>query len=85
MSLPWKLTLQRINLKNLSLILFGILFSATVAGFIGYPCGIEYFLIIRDAYSYEQSYDSEFCEILVERIHLFNDDCKSQMDIFDCG
>ena len=85
MSLPWKLTLQKINLKNSSLIIFGILFFATVVGFVIYPCGIEYFLIIRDAYSYEQSYDPEFCEVLVERIHLFNDRCESQIEIFDCG
>ena len=85
MSLTWKLTLQKINLKNSSLIIFGILFFSTVVGFAVYPCGIEYFLITRDAYSYEQSYDSEFCEVLVERIYLFNDNCESQMEIFDCG
>ncbi len=85
MSLPWKLTLQRINLKNSSLILFGILCLATVAGFVVYPCGIEYFLIVRDVYSYEQSYDSEFCEVLVERIYSFNDRCEYQMEIFECG
>ena len=85
MSLPWKLTLQKINLKNSSLIIFGILFFATVVGFVIYPCGIEYFLIIRDVYSYEQSNDPEFCEVLVERIYLFNDNCESQMEIFDCG
>ena len=85
MFLPWKLTLQKINLKNSSLFIFGILFFATVVGFAIYPCGIEYFLIIRDVYSYEQSYDPEFCEVLVERIYLFNDNCESQMEIFDCG
>ncbi|MCH9658279.1 hypothetical protein K0U27_06225 [archaeon] len=85
MSLQWKLTLQRINLKNSSLILFGILCLVTVAGIAVYPCGIEYFLMVRDAYSYEQSYDPEFCEVLVERIYLFNDRCESQMEIFDCG
>ncbi len=67
MSLTWKLILQKINLKNSSLIIFGTLFFVSVSGFIVYPCGVEYFLIIRDTYSYEQSYDSEFCEILVEK------------------
>ena len=85
MSLPWKLTLQKINLKNSSLIIFGILFFTTVVGFAIYLCGFEYFLIIRDVYSYEQSYEPEFCEILVERIHLFNDNCEFQIEIFDCG
>ena len=85
MSLPWKLTLQRTSLKNSSLILFGILFFAIVVGFAIYPCGIEHFLIIRDVYSYEQSYDPEFCEVLVERVYLFNDNCESEIEIFDCG
>jgi hypothetical protein len=85
MSLQWKLTLQRINLKNSSLIIFGILFFTVVVGLIVYPCGIEYFLIYRDAYSYEQSYDPEFCEVLVERIYLFNEKCESEIEIFDCG
>jgi hypothetical protein len=85
MSLTWKLTLQRTSLKNSSLIIFGILFFATVVVFIIYPCGIEYFLIIRDVYSYEQSYDPEFCEILVEKIYLYNDNCQSEIEIFDCS
>jgi len=85
MSLQWKLTLQRINLKNSSFIILGILFFVAVFSFILYPCGLDYFIIIRDVSSYEQSYDPEFCEVLVEKIHLFNDDCKSQMEIFDCG
>ena len=85
MSLQWKLTLQRINLKNSSLVIFGILFFATIVGLAVYPCGIEYFLIIRDVYSYEQSHDPEFCEALVEKIHSFNDNCESQIEIFDCG
>ena len=85
MSLTWKLTLQRTSLNNSSLIIFGILFFVTVVGFVIYPCGIEYLLIIRDVYSYEQSHDPEFCEVLVERIYLFNDNCEFEIEIFDCS
>ena len=85
MSLRWKLTLQRTSLKNLSLIILVILFFVSVVCFAIYPCGIEFFLIIRDVYSYDQSYDPEFCEVLVERIYLFNDNCASEIEIFDCG
>lgn len=85
MSLTWKLTLQRTSLKNSSLIIFGILFFVSVVCFAIYPCGIEYFLIIRDVHFYGQSYDPEFCEVLVEKIYLFNKNCESKIEIFDCG
>ena len=58
----------------------GIIISLT-----GNSCGIEYILIINDISSYEQSLDPEFCEIIVYRIDLFNDDCEPQIEILDCG
>ena len=85
MFLQWKLILQKINLKNLTLILFGILFIGIMIGFTGNSCAIEYVLIINDISSYEQSLDPEFCETIVEKIDLFNDSCESQIEILDCG
>ena len=85
MFLQWKLILQKINLKNLTLILFGILFIGIMIGFTGNSCAIEYVLIINDISSYEQSLDPEFCEIIVEKIDLFNDSCEPQIEILDCG
>ena len=85
MFLQWKLILQKINLKNLTLILFGILFIGIIISFTGNSCGIEYILIINDISSYEQSLDPEFCEIIVEKIDLFNDSCEPQIEILDCG
>ena len=85
MFLLWKLILQKTNLKNLLLIIFGVLFVITIVGFIDHSCGIEHILILSDISSYEQSLDPEFCEIIVDRIDLFNDDCESQIEILDCG
>ena len=85
MFLQWKLILQKINLKNLTLILFGILFIGIMISFTGNSCGIKYVLIINDISSYEQSLDPEFCEIIVEKIDLFNDSCEPQIEILDCG
>ena len=85
MFLLWKLTLQKTNLKNLILITFGILFIAIIIIFIVYPCGFEHILISDDVSLYEQSLDPEFCEIIVDRIDLFNDNCESQIEILDCG
>jgi hypothetical protein len=85
MFLQWKLILQKINLKNLTLILFGILFIGIIISFTGNSCGIEYILIINDISSYEQSLDPELCEIIVEKIDLFIDSCESQIEILDCG
>ena len=85
MFLQWKLILQKTNLKNLTLIVFGILFIGLILSFTGYSCGIEHILIIDDISSYEKSLDPEFCEIILEKIDLFNDDCDPQIEILDCG
>ena len=85
MFLQWKLILRKTNLKNLTLIVFGILFIVIIVTFIDYSCGVERILILTDISSYEQSLDPEFCEIIVYRIDLFNDDCEPQIEILDCG
>ncbi len=85
MFLLWKLTLQKTNLKNLILITFGILFIIIIIISIDPFCKFETILISGDVSSYEQSLDPEFCEIIVDRINLFNEDCESQIEILDCG
>jgi len=85
MFLQWKLILQKINLKNFTLIIFGILFIVIILIFTDYYCGIERIVIFNDISLYEQSLDPEFCEITIEKIDLFNDNCKSEIEILDCG
>jgi len=85
MFLLWKLISQKISLKKLILILsvsfLVILFLTLSAN----SCGVRHMLILNDIFSYENSLDPELCEIMVEKINSFNDSCKPQIEIFDCG
>ena len=85
MFLQWKLILRKTNFKNLILFVFGILFIVIIITFTDYSCGVEHILIVIDVSSYDQSLDPEFCEIIVDRINLFNDNCEPQIEILDCG
>ena len=42
-------------------------------------------MINNDLETYGQTLDPEFCEVLVEKIDLFNDDCEPKVEILDCG
>jgi len=75
------LTFQKTSLRNLILIaIVGILIGLT-----GYSCGIQHMVILNEITSYEKSLEPEFCETIVEKIDLFNDDCEPQIEILDCG
>ncbi len=81
----WKLIFQKTNLRNLILIAIGISIVGILISFTGYSCGIQHMIILNEITSYEQSLEPEFCEIIVEKIDLFNDDCEPQIEILDCG
>ena len=89
MSLQWKLIFQKTSLRNLILIAIGISIGISIVGIsislTGYSCGIQHMIILNEITSYEQSLEPEFCEITVEKIDLFNDDCEPQIEILDCG
>ena len=86
MSLQLKLTLQKIKtIRKLILIFAGISAVILLLGFIVSSCGIQHIVIINDLKSYESSFDPEFCEGLVEKINLFNDDCEPKVELIDCG
>jgi len=85
MSLQWKLTFQKINLKNLILIAIGISIVGISLSLTGYSCGIQHMIILNEISSYEKSLEPEFCETIIEKIDLFNDDCEPQVEILDCG
>lgn len=63
----------------------GIFTIGIILGYVVYPCGLQHITIISDLKSYEKSLDPEFCDVLVEKINLFNDDCKPEVEILDCG
>ena len=81
----WKLIFQKIRIKNLTLILFGVLFVILVVGFMGDSCTGDNFIINNEISSYEQSLDPELCENILEKIDSYNDMCTSQIEILDCG
>ncbi len=85
MFLLWKLTFQKISLKNFILIAIGISTVGILIASTGGSCGIQHMIILNEITSYEKSFEPEFCEIIVEKIDLFNDDCKPQIEILDCG
>ena len=85
MSLQWKLTFQKINLRNLIIIAFGILVIGLLINFSDYSCAPQHMILINDISLYEKSLDPEFCEIIVEKINSFNDECEPKIEILDCG
>ncbi len=85
MYLPWKLTLQKTSLRNLILIAIGISIVGISISLTGYSCGIQHMIILNEITLYEKSLEPELCEIIVEKIDFFNDDCEPQIEILDCG
>ena len=85
MSLQWKLTFQKTSLINLILITIGISIVGISLSLTGYSCGIQHMIILNEISLYEKSLEPELCEIIVEKIDLFNDDCEPQVEILDCG
>jgi hypothetical protein len=79
------LIFQKISLRNLILIAIGISIAGILIMSADNSCGIQHMMILNEITSYEQSLEPELCEIIVEKIDLFNDDCKPQIEILDCG
>ena len=79
----WKLIFQK---SKLSLVFISVIAVAVVAlSMSGNFCGIQHMSILNDIKTYEQSLDPEYCEQIVERIDLFNDQCEPEIEILDCG
>ena len=85
MFLLWKLIFQKTNLKYLFLILFGFSILVGISIFTNNSCSVDHILISNDINSYEKSLDPEYCENILERIDLYNDQCQSKIEILDCG
>jgi hypothetical protein len=79
------LTFQKTSLRNLILIAVGISIVGISLSLTGYSCGIQHMIILNEITTYEKSLEPEFCEIIVEKIDLFNDNCEPQVEILDCG
>ena len=48
-------------------------------------CSVKHVGILNDIEKFEQTLDPEFCEIIIEKIDLFNDECDPEIEIIDCG
>ena len=48
-------------------------------------CSAQHLGIIQDIKKFEHTLDPEFCEIVIERIDLFNSECEPEIEIIDCG
>ncbi|KPU81195.1 hypothetical protein HX860_07380 [Marine Group I thaumarchaeote] len=79
------MTFQKTSLRNLILIAVGISIVGISLSLTGYSCGIQHMIILNEITTYEKSLEPEFCEIIVEKIDLFNDNCEPQVEILDCG
>jgi len=82
--LTWKLILQKNNLRNLLLIIFGFII---IVIFFSYntSCGVDHMSLLNEIKIYEKSLDPEFCELVLEKIDSFNDRCNPTLEILDCG
>ena len=79
------MTFQKTSLIYLILIVIGISIVGISISLTGYSCGVQHMIILNEIALYEKSLEPEFCEITVEKIDLFNDDCEPQIEILDCG
>ena len=79
-----KLILQKPKIFILSII--GISVIALVIGSGGLnSCGIQHVTLLNDIKTFEQNGDPEFCEITVNKILDFNEQCEPYIEILDCG
>ena len=85
MSLQWKLIFQKTNLKYFIPILFLSFSVLGVLMFTNNSCGVDNVILSNEIRTYEKSLDPEFCENILERIDLYNDQCESEIEILDCG
>ena len=85
MFLQWKLTFQKINSKNILLLCVLMISVMLLFIFSSDSCGLQHMQILNEINLYNESFDPEFCEVLVEKIDVFNDSCTPQVEILDCG
>ena len=78
------MTLQK-NKKILILIFVVIGIGLTGIFISENSCGVKHMMILNDMKTYEETLDPEFCEDILEKIDSFNEQCKPEIEILDCG
>ena len=79
------MTFQNTNTRNIILVGIGISILAVFILSFVQSCGIQHMSLLNEISLYEKSLDPEFCEVIVEKIDLFNEQCEPQIEILDCG
>ena len=83
--LTWKLILQKNNLRNILLIIFGFIIIIVIFFSYNTSCGVNHMSLLNEIKIYEKSLDPEFCELVLKKINSFNDSCNPTLEILDCG
>jgi len=85
--LQLKLTSQKSKLnKNIIGIIIGSSFLGIVLSFLILgSCVGQHIILLNDIQEYEKTLDPEFCESIVYRIDVFNEECEPEIEILDCG
>ena len=48
-------------------------------------CGIQHVTIVNDIKTFEKNGDPDFCEMTLNKILEFNEQCEPYIEILDCG
>lgn len=48
-------------------------------------CGIRHVTLLNDIKTFEKNGDPEFCDMTVNKILEFNEQCEPYIEILDCG
>lgn len=71
--------------KKIIIVIIIALSVGLILGTISASCTLKHMDILNDIKKFEQTLDPEFCENLVYKIDVFNDECEPEIEIVDCG
>ena len=78
------MTLQKPKIIILSIIGISIIILVINSNELN-SCGIQHVTLLNDIKTFEQNEDPEFCEITVNKILEYNEQCEPYIEILDCG
>ena len=79
------MTLLKTKSTKTVIVIIIVVSIGLLIGTIFTSCSVKHIGILNDIKKFEQTLDPEFCEIIIEKIDLFNDECEPEIEIIDCG
>ncbi len=79
------MTLLNTKSKKIIIVIIIALSVGLILGTISTSCSLRHIDILNEIKKFEQTLDPEFCENLVYKIDVFNDECEPEIEIVDCG